>query len=448
MLTDRIRLQAPVEDSDWYFDRLESKSKANGLLSRRGILEEELATTNVQTQHLNESRTFGLRIGEQTPATPSSAMSKKKSARITTARAWPYTPEPSPPLKSTVISIRVDRNAKMADASPRARPISMAGRREGVLSPTSRPTLDDVLNNTAPPPYTLAAYTAFLSQQHCLETLEFVTESRKYSTKYDEAAANVGGMPLTTDTDEGFELMQDWTRLLDVYVKPGAPREINLPAEERDDLIEYPYDPKPAPPEALDPAVKRMNDLMSDSIFIPFCNSLKVPTYAQTYSTFSELASGLEQTDPSRLTYDDRTGMHRRNPSNRHRSPPTTSGSAFTPSRSPPSQHRPTQSSALSSGLGRHAAQDRLSTYASNTSVMSESALTDTSSGEGNSPAAGENESVMTPPTTPPSSDLGASRSRDMGSAPTTQPFKPQRSESGGWKRMGMKFFSGNNKKS
>lgn len=334
----------------------------------------------------------------------------------------------------------------MADDIPRTRPISMAGRKEGLLSPSARPTLDDVLTNKAPPPYTLAAYTAFLSQQHCLETLEFVTEARKYSSKYDEAAASLAGMPFTTDTDEGFELMQEWLRLLDVYVKPGAPREINLPAEERDDLIDYPYDPKPAPPEALDPAIKRMYDLMSDSIFIPFCNSLKVPTAAQTYSTISELASGMEVTEPSRLTYDERTGMHRRNPSARQRSPPMTTTSTFTPSRSPPSQNRPSQSSALSSGLGRQSGSNRLSTHVSHSSAASEGAVTDTSSGGADSPGAGEQEAVMTPPTTPPSSDIGAVHTH-MSQAPTTHPMKPHRSESGGWKRMGMKFFSGNKKR-
>lgn len=112
-----------------------------------------------------------------------------------------------------------------------------------------RPTLEEVLNNTAPAPYTLASYTAFLSQQHCLETLEFVTESRKYSAKYEEAAASSEESRVTTASDEGEDLMMDWTRLLDVYVKPGAPREINLPAEERDDLIRYPYEPTLPPPK-------------------------------------------------------------------------------------------------------------------------------------------------------------------------------------------------------
>jgi hypothetical protein len=361
-------------------------------------------------------------------------MSKRKSQRQKAPTIWPYTPEPSPRLKPLVVE-EISEDITMEEPT-RPRPISMV-RKEGLLSP-NRPTLEDVLNNTAPQPYTLAAYTAFLSQQHCLETLEFVTEARRYSTKYDEALAAVENdeTKLTTESDEGFELMNMWTRLLDVYVKPGAPREINLPAEERDDLVEYPYEPQPAPPAALDPSVKRMYDLMSDSIFIPFCNSLKVPSHAQTYSAISELRR--TEFDPSRMTFDDRSGMSRAaNPPKRRESPPAPA--TFSPSRSPPSQHRAVHSSSLSSALSRTSAGNRLSTHVSHSSAASESALTD-----GSDP---DESAVMTPPTTPPTSELGGNAAygtqRQHHQAPTTQPqLKPHRSESGAWKKT-MKFFGG-----
>lgn len=316
-------------------------------------------------------------------------------------------------------------------------------RKEGMLSP-NRPTLEEVLHNTAPQPYTLAAYTAFLSQQHCLETLEFVTEARRYTEKYEEAVLAMTGMPLTSDTDHGFELTEMWNRILDIYVKPGAPREINLPAEERDDLVEYPYEPRPAPPTALEPAVKRMYDLMSDSIFIPFCNSLKVPSHAQTFNAISDW-SQRQDFEPSRLTYDERTGVSRRVTSRRRESPPNTPSSNFSPSRSPPSQHRPTHSSSLSSALNRSTGNNRLSTHASHTSAVSESALTDSSEG-GASPGPVEHDVVITPPTTPPTSELGGPHGGNSYNAPTTHPVhptqKPHRSESGAWKKT-MKFFGG-----
>ncbi|KAJ9650534.1 hypothetical protein H2198_010169 [Neophaeococcomyces mojaviensis] len=329
----------------------------------------------------------------------------------------------------------------MASEHSHARPISVVPKKDsGIFSPGYRPTLDDVLNGRAPAPYTLAAYTAFLSQQHCLETLEFVTEAKKYATKYDEASALYCGMPLTSESDEGFELMQDWVRMMDVYVRPGAPREINLPAEERDDLIEVSYDPKPPKPEALDPAVRRMRDLMSDSIFIPFCNSVKSVPHASTYNAFTELSRGNDLSDPSALTYDERGNTHRRQQSRRRRSPPTSSG--FQPSRSPPQASN--RSSALTSALNRNSSS-RLSQHPSNTSGVSESALTD-DSGSGGSPSAGDLDSTMTPPLTPPTSDMPSSQTTPQNAY--THAAKPSRSESGGWKKMGMKIFGARKKNS
>ena len=311
------------------------------------------------------------------------------------------------------------------------------------MSP-GRPTLDDVLNGTAPAPYTLAAYEAFLVSQHCPETLEFVTESRKYAEKYEHALKELKTECITTESDEGFDLMLDWNRILDVYVKPGAPREINIPAEERDDLISHECEPTLPPPEALNPCVKRMYDLMSDSIFIPFCNSLKAPSHAQTYTAISDLSSRMGM-EPSR-TFDDRGGMHRREASKSQpqRSGTASSGTTFEHSRSSVG-HRPTQSSSLSSALGKQSA-DRPSTLVSNSSARSETVLSDSNSGGENTPPPGDMDSVMTPPTTPPTSDLGTTSSAPMQgptSNPKPNPFKQQRSDSGGWGRKMNKFFGG-----
>lgn len=373
-------------------------------------------------------------------------MIRKKSNKL----SWPYTPEPSPHLEPSVYPLEdvPEDFAMSGEELPRARPISMISRKDGIMSPV-RPTLDEVLNNTAPQPYTLAAYTAFLSQKHCLETLEFTTEAKKYAAQYDQVAAQLAGTPLTIDTNEGFDLIQDWNRILDIYVKPGAPREINLPAEERDDLVEQSADFRPPRPEAFEPAIKRMYDLMSDSIFIPFCDSLKAISYAQTYNPMSAWQS--EDVEVSRLTFDERA-LHSRIPTRRRRSPPNTNTSAasFEATRSPPQHHRPTQSSSLSSALGRQSGV-RLSTHLSHSSAVSESALTDSSGGL-DSPPPGDQDSMVTPPTTPPTSDMHTSGNGHHGhhghlSGLTSVPLpKTQRSESGGWKKM-TKLFGGSKKK-
>jgi hypothetical protein len=227
---------------------------------------------------------------------------------------------------------------------------------------------------------------------------------------------------------------------MDIYVKPGAPREINLPAEERDDLVHLPYEVKPPRPETLDAAVKRMYDLMSDSIFIPFCNSLKQLPYAQTYNVMSEYMH-LEQ-EPARLTFDDRTMLHQI-PSRLRRSPPNTSAVSFEPSRSPPQHRSSTQSSALSTALSRQSGS-RLSTHLSHSSAVSESALTDSSGGP-DSPPGADHDPAITPPTTPPTSDLGAGGMSHVSGPAAVHAAKTSRSESGGWKKA-MKLFGGKKK--
>ena len=48
-----------------------------------------------------------------------------------------------------------------------------------------RPKLDEILNDTAPVPYTLGTFIAFLAQNHCLEVLEFILEAKRYRKTYD-----------------------------------------------------------------------------------------------------------------------------------------------------------------------------------------------------------------------------------------------------------------------
>jgi hypothetical protein len=370
-------------------------------------------------------------------------MITRKTEAVVSSIVWPYTPEPSPRLAPVAPSGKIEDDFIMSTDELRpARPISLAVPRDhtSALSPGGRPTLDDVLNNRAPQPYTLSAFMAYLSQQHCLETLAFTLDAKKYREKYDTASAHLMGMSLNYESDEGDELQQEWTRILNIYIRPGAPNEINLPSEERNDLLHWPYSVKPPPPEALEPSVKRMHDLMSDSIFIPFCNSLRPASYAQTYAAFSDFGGRESHLDPSRSTLDERRNVQQRAPPRRRHSPPATSNTFDLPSRASQPSHRHTQSSTLSSALNR-ATSNRLPTNASNSPSASgpEYALTD-DSGSGDSPGPAE---PRTPPTTPPTSDVTPKVS---GQTLAHSPPKSNRSDSGSWKKMGYKLGWGKKK--
>jgi hypothetical protein len=98
----------------------------------------------------------------------------------------------------------------------------------------------------------------------------------------------------------------------------------------------------------------------------------------------------------------------------------------------------------LSSALGRQAGP-RLSTHVSHSSAVSESALTDSSGGP-DSPPSGDYETAITPPTTPPTSELGTGNTSQAGGVASLHATKSQRSESGGWKKA-MKLFGGGGKR-
>lgn len=360
-----------------------------------------------------------------------------------TTKPWNVTPDTSPQLSPVVSDWDADDEANMStDDLIVSRPISIGSpTREGAMTP-SRPTLEDILNKRSHPPYTHSAFTAYLSQQHCLETLEFTMDAKQYQDKYARTAAQLAGMPLNYDHADVYELQQDWIRILDVYIKPGSPREINLPAEERDDLLDQVYSKQPPEPEALDPSVKRMYDLMGDSIFMPFLNSFNLAPRAKTFSPEASDFGGRREggrkegrPDVSTSLLDDRGEFLHHKPSQRRRSPPSSSSVEFSAPKSPPlaTSHRHTQSSSITSAISRTSGT-RLSTQVSNSSAASgpEYGSAD-DSGSADSPSSID---PMTPPTTPPSSDLS------MGSSLHQQSPKPNRSDGGHWrKKMGMNFW-------
>ncbi|KAK3386989.1 hypothetical protein B0H63DRAFT_447887 [Podospora didyma] len=264
---------------------------------------------------------------------------------------------------------------------------------------TSPPSLRDILSNTAPPPYTLGAFMAFLSQNHCLETLEFTMDAERYRT----AHTNILHESARWAEDANERVCALWQKLIHAYILPCGPREVNLPAHVRDRLLSLPAIPTPPQPSELDEAVTIVYELMSDSVLVPFLASVASPQLDEF--------EGEEMQD------------HRHGRSRLRMSKDSASvSSAEDAGRSPKTGFLPMLNMAWSDSLHR-------SGSSSSEPVEREAALWDDTGSTG-SPSGNE---PMTPPTTPPTSDWAFSTS--PGSL-----HRAINAHNNGWKKMGAKL--------
>jgi hypothetical protein len=327
-------------------------------------------------------------------------MLKKKS--LASSFFWNFTPSTTPELSPTSSDSDSDEDME----SSGSRPVSLAVS-AGAFCPM-RPTLDEVLANTASPPYTLSAFMAYLSQNHCLETLEFTLEAKRYRETYESLADRLGVQTVPADAPESQHLRMLWQRLLMAYIIPGAPREINLSSEVRDEVLAYREVTTPPAPETLDSAVKRIHDLMEESIFLPFLNSLTtspsmLPQPGSPLDTDLSLSTTAQDENPMKRV---RSRAKRISPNSSTKDLPATG--------------RSSSSLGAVHALGKPTSGALLSTSGDSTSV----ALTDDSSPQ-SSPTV---EEPMTPPTTPPASE------------PHLPMHSPKLRTENPWKKMGMKL--------
>jgi hypothetical protein len=257
-----------------------------------------------------------------------------------------------------------------------------------------RPNLSEILANTAPPPWSLSAFMAYLSQNHCLETLEFTMDASRYRKHYEKMEARMGDGASASGSSPGSEertyVRNLWLRLLDAYIAPNAPREVNLPSDVRDRILELgdPLSEIPPHPNSLDVAVSKMYELMEESVLLPFLNSMAPP---ENLDAAHHIDETIMETDSHRSSH------HSHSHSSSH-------GflSKRTSRRGTPHSHfsRPnpnTASSSTSAGLTDITMAD------------------DSGSGSGSinndwaSPAASLSPAsdIITPPTTPPTSEYG-----------------------------------------
>jgi len=181
------------------------------------------------------------------------------------------------------------------------------------------PTLNEVLHNTSPAPYTLSSFMAYLSMMHSLESLEFLLDASRYRAIYSQTFLSSEAVPIQPSMPDTERVKTMWLRLIDAYVRPGGSREVNLPSDIRDTLLRSPAQYTPPPPEILDPAVNHIYNLMRDGVlasFIAHCDAQSQPrerfkpllrhnstSSNSTRSSSGELTSPIVTSQPISIPY-------------------------------------------------------------------------------------------------------------------------------------------------
>lgn len=334
-------------------------------------------------------------------------------SRIRSSAPAYLTPSPSPrELSPDPPSCQTGRGGDSNNMASSSRPVSLAPSIGSRL-----PSLQDILTDSAPQPYTLGAFMAFLSQNHCLETLEFTMEADRYRLAYSQAARH-------NSLDYGDHVCGLWQKLIQAYIQQYATREVNLPSHVRHHLLSLPCGPAPPHPSELDEAVKIVYELMSDSVLVPFVESFNTNTLSSPDLHFPEQL-GLELKQHRRSRSRSSKDMTSRDDSN-NRSPrasflPHLSISMSRRNAEPPNSR--SVSSSTTSGVDGPPEDV----------AMAMMPLTD-DSGTSSPPTM----EPMTPPTTPPTPEWAASYSAPPGSL-----HKAISAHSNGWKKVSAKLGLG-----
>ncbi|KAF2635120.1 regulator of G protein signaling superfamily [Massarina eburnea CBS 473.64] len=214
---------------------------------------------------------------------------------------------PSASSTPSTTSIEIDEEeVKMAmmEYHPPSRPLTVSIPKSSSSQCQRRPNLSEILANTAPPPWTLSSFMAFLSQNHCLENLEFTMDASRYRKHFQKMVNRHPGTPISPLSDECAYVLMLWRRLIDAYIRESGPREVNLPADVRDTLLALSESYVPPHPSALDEAVSKIYELMEESVLVSFLNSAS-PQSAQRTPSHDGYDSSLSRS--TTRSYDERT---------------------------------------------------------------------------------------------------------------------------------------------
>lgn len=247
-------------------------------------------------------------------------------------------------------------------------------------------------------------------------------DAGRYKKHYAKMMSRVAGDGVPPAKDQDY-VRALWQRLVEAYIEPNGSREVNLPSSVRDPILSLKPASHPPAPEALDPAVAKIYELMEESVLVPFLNSV-YPQSAQP-TTLSTWPGNESSESLSAKTQDDRSFYNRRSRHGTNSPQVQHSYSNSAPSRksAPVALVAPTHKSRFSaklspttsapSGLWSNSTIDESVGDGSDqagTSSSGDRGMTD-DSGSNSSPA---HDSPMTPPISPHMSDAHSPK-RDSG---------------------------------
>ncbi|KAF2799048.1 regulator of G protein signaling superfamily [Melanomma pulvis-pyrius CBS 109.77] len=286
-----------------------------------------------------------------------------------------------------------DTKMAMTEYHPAAQPLTVTIPKNIPSACNRRPNLKEILGNTAPPPWTLSSFMAFLSQNHCLENLEFTMDASRYRKHYSKMVNRHPGSPISPLSDECAYVLMLWRRLIDAYIRESGPREVNLPADVRDTLLHLSDSYVPPHPSSLDEAVNKIYELMEESVLVSFLNSVCPQSAYPTTSNHDSDNASMSRSQTR--SYDERIYHTRSNPAqtnHQRASAPSSLSSNFMHPR-PFSHSRFNSQPATSSSSSP---STRMTPSYSGSDVMTDDSGSGSPSGMSD---------PLTPPGTPPMSD-------------------------------------------
>lgn len=128
------------------------------------------------------------------------------------------------------------------------------------------PSLDDILANDSAYPYNLSAFISFLSQNHCLETVEFTMDMAEYEAAFLNSQSSKDA------------LIQMWATIVNTYIRPDSPKELNLSCQVKSKLAGLTRQADsgiPPDPAHLQDTVVMVKEMIKENAYLPFITSVR-----------------------------------------------------------------------------------------------------------------------------------------------------------------------------